>query len=391
MAALGADPRSLYIGPLLYRPRTPAVVAEGTAPGCRVVVDVGHLRSNLCFLVGDETVFARTLHQGGYALTRALHTASNGAWSWEQAELGKAQMGFLASANRPAATSVEARVDSILRPAIQPLLRDLRQTLSSFAARDKAPIDEILLAGGGARVGNLAAFLEDELSIPVRPLVPPVEAREGPDGLPLGGLQASADADRFVLADAIAETGARGTKELDLRRGEFQYRASLSIVRQRAGHLVMLVAAVVATAGIHAMVTLRRVSAEQQVLQARYESAARELFGPTKMEAADVSAALRRSIKEEMIVLPKASAYDLLDAISTKVPAADKVALNIEALDIRPKKTTIKGTIDSAAAVDEIVARLKEIDCFEEISKGPISEVSGGAKQFSLTIAAKCP
>jgi len=65
--------------------------------------------------------------------------------------------------------------------------------------------------------------------------------------------------------------------------------------------------------------------------------------------------------------------------------------INIEDLDIRPKKTSIKGTIDSAAAVDEIVARLKEIECFEDISKGPITEVSGGAKQFSLSIAAKCP
>jgi uncharacterized protein YunC (DUF1805 family) len=51
----------------------------------------------------------------------------------------------------------------------------------------------------------------------------------------------------------------------------------------------------------------------------------------------------------------------------------------------------MKGTVDSAAAVDEIVAKLKEIECFEDIGKGPISEVSGGAKQFSLTIASKCP
>ena len=107
------------------------------------------------------------------------------------------------------------------------------------------------------------------------------------------------------------------------------------------------------------------------------------------MQAADVSAALRRSFKDEMVLLPKATAYDLLDAISTHIPP--EVQIDIDDLDIRPKKTTMKGTIDSAAAVDEIVAKLKEIECFEEISKGPISEVSSGAKQFSLTIAAKCP
>jgi uncharacterized protein YunC (DUF1805 family) len=73
------------------------------------------------------------------------------------------------------------------------------------------------------------------------------------------------------------------------------------------------------------------------------------------------------------------------------MPPEDQVQIDIEDLDIRPKKTSMKGTVDSAAAVDEIVANLKGVDCFEDISKGPITEVSGGAKQFSLSIASKCP
>ena len=67
------------------------------------------------------------------------------------------------------------------------------------------------------------------------------------------------------------------------------------------------------------------------------------------------------------------------------------VKLDVGELDIRPKKTFIKGTVDTAAAVDEMAAKLKEIDCFEEVTKGAITEVSGGAKQFTLTIGAKCP
>jgi len=92
-----------------------------------------------------------------------------------------------------------------------------------------------------------------------------------------------------------------------------------------------------------------------------------------------------------MINLPKATAYDLLDEISTHIPPADKVKIDIDDIEIRAKKASIKGTIDSAAAVDEIVAKLKEIDCFEDISKGTISEVAGGTKQFSLNITSKCP
>jgi hypothetical protein len=153
----------------------------------------------------------------------------------------------------------------------------------------------------------------------------------------------------------------------------------------------VLAASLVACAGIHATITLRRLSAEQRVLKTQFQTAAKELFGDSRMEAADVSAALRRSQKDEMVTLPKATAYDLLDEISTHIPPADTVQIDIDDLEIRSKKTSIKGTIDSAAAVDEIVAKLKEIECFEEISKGPITEVSGGAKQFSLNITSKCP
>ena len=100
---------------------------------------------------------------------------------------------------------------------------------------------------------------------------------------------------------------------------------------------------------------------------------------------------MRRGFREEMAPLPKATAFDLLDQISRKVPAADRVKLDVGELDIRPKKTFIKGTVDTAAAVDEMAAKLKEIDCFEEVTKGAITEVSGGAKQFTLTIGSKCP
>jgi hypothetical protein len=271
------------------------------------------------------------------------------------------------------------------------LLRDLRQTLSSFSSKDKAPVEELLLAGGGARLNGLVGFLQDELGIVVNPLIAPAEPREGPDAETVPLTPAPTDGDRFVLANTIAQVGARGTRQLDLRRGEFQYRASFSVVRQRAGHLLVLAASLVACAGIHATITLRRLSTEQKVLKTQFQTAAKELFGDSRMEAADVSAALRRSQKDEMVALPKATAYDLLDEISTHMPPVDQVTIDIEDLDIRPKKTSIKGTIDSAAAVDDVVAKLKQIECFEEISKGPITEVSGGAKQFSLAIISKCP
>ena len=422
LQACNADPRSVFIAPLLYRAGLFPGLVPGLAPGlapelvpglvpglapelasadgepagegpapCQVIVDIGHRHTNVCMVVGDEAVFARTLSRGGEELSKALMLASKGSWTWEQSEHGKARVGFVASRQRPAVTQIETRLNVILREALQPLLRDLRQTLNSFSSKDKAPIQAILLAGGGSRLTGLPGFLEDELSIPVRLLLAPPASAEGPDGEPLAvSLQAS-DADRFVLATAIAQQGARGQKCLDLRRGVFQYRARFSIVRQRASHLAVLAASLVVCAGIQGTIALRRLSAEQRTLKTQLEVATKELFGKTSMEATDVTAALKRSFHDEMAPLPKATAFDLLNDISNHIPGEDRVQVDIEDLDIRSKKTLIKGTVDSAAAVEEIATKLKEIDCFEEISKGPITEVSGGAKQFSLTIASKCP
>jgi len=138
-------------------------------------------------------------------------------------------------------------------------------------------------------------------------------------------------------------------------------------------------------------IALRRLSSEQQQLKERLRLATKELFGEARSDATEVTAALKRSFRDEMAPLPRVTAYDLLDRISRKMPPADQVAIDVQDLEIKSKKTSIKGTVDSAASLDDVVARLKELDCFEEISKGPLTEVSGGAKQFSLTINSKCP
>jgi uncharacterized protein YunC (DUF1805 family) len=130
---------------------------------------------------------------------------------------------------------------------------------------------------------------------------------------------------------------------------------------------------------------------ERKALDKELATQTQELFGKPRDDAENVTELLRKGFREELAPLPKATAFDLLDQISRKMPPADKVKLDVAELEIRPKKAFIKGTADTAAAVDEIAARLKEIDCFEEVTKGAITEVSGGAKQFTLTIGSKCP
>jgi general secretion pathway protein L len=384
LATDGIEPRALYPAPLIYEALFADEVhtEEGTVPSCRVVLDIGHLRTNVCILQDNQAIFGRTIMRGGASLTAAI--AASYACDEATAEEIKKSRARLGAG----ATNEAVRLDRLLREALTPLLRDIRQTLASVRARSRNPIQSVLLTGGTAALGGLDEYLAEELELPV-------STWDGALGIapaPVDGEDAAAEPDsRFALANAAAWAGAGGALRLDLRKGPFVYKASLSILRQKAVHLGALAAAVVLAVTIDATMALGRLRQEREQLNGQLRAQTQELFGEPRLDGHQVAALLKRSFKDEMAPIPKATAYDILGEISRKVPSNDEVAkLDIYELDIKPKKVFIRGTLGSAAAVDELQSKLKTIECFEEITKGPITEVSGGAKNFTLTIGTKC-
>lgn len=397
IAALGAqglEPRAIYAGPLVYQALLPkndqaaaALAAEGLEETRRsqMVLDIGHQRTNVCIVRDGRAVFGRTIRRGGAQLTQALADAFK--LGLPEAEDGKRRRAFLAGPERPAVTPVDQKIDTVLREALQPLVRELRQTLASRRATAKDEPGVVLLAGGGARLQGLPGFLEQELGIPVLPLDVPVRGQDETvhDAVPNGSSS-------WAAAAAVASTALHAGREIDLRRGQFVYRANFSVLRQRAMRLSMALAAVLLAAGLNAWASMSRLQKEKTALDAQLKTATQELFGEPRTDARAVAQLLKKGFKEEMVPLPKATAFDLLDQISRKVPAASEtLKLDVMELDIRPKKTFIKGTVSSAAAVDDIATKLKDIDCYDDVAKGAVTEVSDGNKQFTLTISSRCP
>jgi len=76
--------------------------------------------------------------------------------------------------------------------------------------------------------------------------------------------------------------------------------------------------------------------------------------------------------------------------ISSQIPAADKVKLDITRLDIKSGKTFIKGTANSRSEIGEIIKSLKAVPCFDEVAAGKVSEVAEEKKSFSVTIKTNC-
>jgi general secretion pathway protein L len=390
----GIHPRSLFAAPVIYRTLFPAVASVGgEAPvPCQAVLDFGHERTNVCIIRGGNAIYARTIRRGGAHLTAAIAKAFNADLTRaEQAKRGEA---FIASAGKVPSTPLLVKLDAVLREALAPTIRELRQTLASFAASARLEIDALLVVGGGGRLAGLLPFLQTELGIPARhPSLREVIESGGRHLArdPASVEEAAPESEIHALAGAIALAAAAGSREIDFRRGPFVYRANFSILRQKAGHLVMLAASLVLAAGIDLGAKSSSLGAERKALDKELKTATQELFGKPRDDAEAVTELMRKGFREDLAPLPKATAFDLLDQISRKVPPADKVKLDVAELEIRPKKTFIKGTADTAAAVDEIAAKLKEIDCFEEVTKGAITEVSDGGKQFTLNVTSKCP
>jgi general secretion pathway protein L len=413
--ARNIHPRSLYAASVIYRTLLP-VPTEGPEPlppPCYAVLDFGHTRTNVCIVRGGETIYARTLRRGGQHLTAAIaqafHAETDRA---EQAKRGEAR---LLAAGEPPPSPLVGKLDAVLREALAPSVRELNQTLASFRGSTRSEVDALLVVGGGGQLAGLLPFLEAELGLPARyapvrialnsggarPAVPDLHAHEGRPAVAEPGAIAESPSevipevapasDSHALAGAIALAAAQGSREIDFRRGPFVYRASFSVLRQKAWHLAALGAAVLLAAGADVSAKLTSLGDERKDLDKELKTATQELFGKPREDPEGIAQLMRRGFREELAPLPKATAFDLLDQISRKVPPADKVKLDVAELDIRPKKTFIKGTVDSGTAVDEIATKLKEIDCFDDVTKGAITEVSGGAKQFSLTINSKCP
>lgn len=422
LAALGEegiDPRALYVAPIVYHALhiSDPAADRGSVPA---ILDLGHARTNLFVGKDGQGIFARAITRGGQHLTAAL--AESLGVDQSRAEQLKRSEARLVPVGGPPGSPAETRMDQALRAALAPLIREVRQTLAGFRASSHLDVSALYITGGSARLHGLSAFLEDELGVPVTYLPVPntlqgtasAPPSPPPDDLPDefagAGLEAgedtTADAPRpgatryahqasetspFALATAIVVAASDGRREIDLRRGPFLYRASFSILRQKAAHLGLLAAAILLAGALDVFAALSNLGAERKSLDARLKVATQELFGAPRADARAVSQALRKGFKEELAPVPKATAYDLLDQISKKMPPADRIKLDIAELDIKAKKTFIKGTVDSATAVDEIAAKLKEIDCFVEVTKGTVTEVSEEAKQFTLTVGSKCP
>jgi type II secretory pathway component PulL len=289
-----------------------------------------------------------------------------------------------------------------------PLVRALRQTLAAAHTELGRPVHSLLLGGALGQADAARQWAERELGVAVGRWIvrPPAEVEDMPSrpsvSTPLGGrLGEGREAGRppvepwAVLPLAIGLGGALGSTfvqpPVELRRGPFAYKTDLSFLRDKLPALTAALLALIVFSVLDGEAALYKLQREETLLTGQLKAETTKLFGEPRT-VDEVQALVTVQQKKSGALIPSRSAYDLLREFSQRIPARDKVKLDVLELEIRPRRTTLKATVDRGDAVDQIVTALKEIDCFTNVQKGKVTSSSGGEqRQFTLTFTTTCP
>lgn len=148
-------------------------------PGTIAIVGIGGDATQFVVMRDGRIKVAHALSVGGDAVTAALAKTYNMELA-EAKRLKETEGEILGETPEAAATAEPERVklDFALRAGMTEFVRELRRSLSWYQLQHRgAPVERVILAGGGAKLKGLAPFLTEELGIQVEMGVPGVQVK----------------------------------------------------------------------------------------------------------------------------------------------------------------------------------------------------------------------
>jgi general secretion pathway protein L len=329
------------------------------------IIDLGHERTNVA--IGRPGVgldFARTLSGGGRDLSRALAgelqvpLAEATEWKETQGAIG------------PAADGPESvRAAGAFHRGLQPILRELRSSLKSYTARNRANVSKVYLCGGTSRLPGLAAQLERDLGLPVQLLDLPLEASSA-----INADAAPAAAQAFALALRGQASGSKAPR-FNLRRGPFAFKGDFDWLREKIP-LLSAFAAVLLLMFIATGVARNRMLAnrEEQIDNALCDVTQRVLGKCEKNF--DRALSMLHGKESPAAAIPKKSAVVLLAELIQKIP--NEVPVTFEEVRVELNRVGLKVKTDSAKQVDKLSAALKAHRCVKKVTEGRVDRSKDG-------------
>ncbi len=358
-----------------------AARAAGAVPPAAptAIIDLGHERTDVVVLQAGKPVWSRTIARGGRHVTDAIAT------SWRlpfgEAERAKHSDGFVASTAEPASSEAWARVSEVIAAELAPLARDLRQSFTACKARTGVAVEQVMIVGGASRLRGVAGFLADALGVPVVTTAGAAAAF---------GALAPAAIDSGAVAIGAVLDGASGKPLFDLRHGALAFKVDLSFLRARAYQIATAVVVVLAFAAASAWASHYKLRKAEKVLTDRLAAESSEYFGDGKPRTADeVLNEDKGTVSGGASPLPKMTGYDILLAINEKLPARDKITLDITNLEITDSSVQLKGSTKKTDEIDVLETALKDVACLGPASRGATQTTAEGS-QFQLSYKLSC-
>ena len=263
--------------------RTPSLAAARTQGGAVAVIDIGHERTDVVVVAQSKAVFSRSVGRAGKQVTEAIMRQWN--LPWLDAERAKHSDGFVASQAEPPTSDAWARIHQATVAELQPLARDLRQTLAACRARTGFTVSAVLLVGGGSRLRGLSSFMTEQLAIPTWRI-------GSDDAAALAGPRIAAEAAQYPIDSAAMTIGmaydaAGGRPQFDLRSGSLAVKVDLSFLRAKALPLGAALIAVLAFASVSAYANLYRLRKAEKTLTTRLNAESPDISPDRKAMSAD--------------------------------------------------------------------------------------------------------
>ena len=345
----------------------------------RLVLDIGHAKTNLCLLVDGRPIALRRIEIAGKHFSAAL--AYDLSLSPEAAQEHKHGHGiFERGSTKPVSNGV--------RDLLGQLVRETLRTVQSIVGDPLDPVSpsEIVLVGGSARIPGLARFFEERTGLPTRVLE---VTRTG------GGAEALREAGTALYAQAasLALRGASTERvtQSDFRQGELAYAPDLSGLRPQlrltVGLFVLFLAVWIASASARAFLATRRIDR----LRGEVASILTQTFpdaqpGSDPLKVFETRAAETRALAAHLGVTGKGlSVLEILRQISTLTP--ESLEISLDELAIERQSIVARGHSSDFVSADQLKAELSKFEGFQRVLVTDVkTDPRRGGKTFTVSI-----
>lgn len=315
----GVDVKVVTAGPIAAAqiarvdlPPTPQV-DQGSRP-VTLMIDLGHQFTTLVALGatksgGGEALAIRTLRRGGKQITEAIARAYD--LDFEEAERAKHQDAFLPHRGFEHITAEQMESGRLVAQRVEPLLREIEHTRLWLRATYRLEVVGLTLAGGGADLSGLDAYLGEQTGLPVGRLQPGTLVR-GTEG-------------RSWTATAAALGAAYGAcrRPLVQLHDTASSDAEGSWLQERMSGLVAIGVAILAFGALDTIAQVKAAEAELVAYQEELDLATKKVFGDA-LDPDGVDAKLASVEGQDLMsLIPQRGALEVLAMITKAATPSD--------------------------------------------------------------------